>query len=300
MSPFQQRNITELQPDQFPPLLREINDPPKKLWLEGQLPNEDYIYLTIVGSRRHSRYGQEAAEKLIAALEGYPIAIVSGLAIGLDAVAHEAALAAGLPTVAVPGSGLDRAVLHPPSNRQLADKIVVAGGALLSELAPRAPAGVHTFPRRNRIMAGLAKAVLIIEASEKSGTLITARLALDYNREVLAVPGSIFAPVAFGPNQLIRQGATPITTGDELLSALGFEPAAAGETITSDKLSPLEQLVIELLTFEPQPRDELIRQLKLPPSEVNPLLAVMEIKGLIRESLGEIEIVASVAKKSVS
>ena len=287
---IQPREIIELSPEQFPPLLREINDPPKKLWLEGQLPDADYIYLTVVGSRRHSRYGQEAAEKLIADLSGYPIAIVSGLAIGLDAIAHEAALAAGLPTVAVPGSGLDRTVLHPPSNRQLADKIVAAGGALLSELEPRAPAGIHTFPRRNRIMAGLAKAVLIIEASEKSGTLITARLALDYNREVLAVPGSIFAPAAFGPNQLIRQGATPITTGEELLLALGFESTDEAGTIIPDNLSRPEQLVIELLTFESQPRDELIKQLKLSPSEVNSLLAAMEIKGLVRESMGEMEI----------
>lgn len=282
--------ITKLMLPDFPPLLCEINDPPKILYLEGKLPPENYIYLTVVGSRRHSRYGKEAAEKLIAGLAGYPIAIISGLAIGLDAVAHEAALGAGLPTIAIPGSGLDRSVLHPPSNRRLADKIIAAGGALLSELESTAPAGVHTFPRRNRIMAGLAKAVLVIEANEKSGTLITARLALDYNREVLAVPGSIFSPTAFGPNQLIRQGATPITTSEELLEALGFEPETTHQPIAPENLTIQEQMVIELLTVEPLPRDELMRQLKLPPSEANSLLALMEIKGLVKEFLGELRL----------
>lgn len=282
--------MIKLTPAQFPPALREISDPPKELYLEGVLPDESYIYLTVVGSRRYSRYGQDAAEKLISGLAGYPIAIVSGLAIGLDTIAHKAALAAGLPTVAVPGSGLDRSVLHPPSNRHLADKILAAGGALLSELGPTAPAGIHTFPRRNRIMAGLAKAVLIIEAGEKSGTLITARLALDYNRDVLAVPGSIFSPLAFGTNQLIRQGATPITTSAELPMALGFEPTAVRGSTVLNNLPIPEQLVIERLTVEPLPRDELIKQLQLPPSEANSLLALMEIKGLIKESLGEVRL----------
>lgn len=277
----------ELTPEEFPPALKEINDPPETLYLEGKLPDESFTYLTVVGSRRYSRYGQDACEKLIAGLAGYPIAVVSGLAIGLDTIAHRAALAAGLPTIAVPGSGLDRSVLHPPSNRRLADKIVEAGGALLSELEPLAPAGVHTFPRRNRLMAGLAKAVLVTEAGEKSGTLITARLALDYNRDVLAIPGSIFAPTAFGTNQLIRQGATVITASQELLLALGFEPSDQ-EPTESKSLTTEEQLVIGLLTVEPLPRDELIKRLSLTPAAANSLLALMEIKGLIKESLGEI------------
>ncbi len=287
-----ERKIAKLAPDEFPPALREINDPPEALYLEGTLPDESYTYLTIVGSRRYSRYGQEAAERLIAGLAGYPIVVVSGLAIGLDTVAHRATLAAGRPTIAVPGSGLDRSVLHPPSNRRLADQIVEAGGALLSELEPLAPAGVHTFPRRNRLMAGLAKAVLVIEAGAKSGTLITARLALDYNRDVLAIPGSIFAPTAFGTNQLIRQGATPITTSEELLLALGFEPRPGLKSAAAENLSPAEQAVIELLAVEPLSRDDLIRRLKLAPNEANALLSLMEIGGLIKEALGEIRLVS--------
>src|SRR3990167_7120394 len=212
----------------------EMADPPKELYLEGILPNpNEFVYLTVVGSRKMTRYGQEACDFLIHGLAGYPIVIVSGLAIGTDTIAHKSALDTGLPTIAIPGSGLDRAVLHPQSNYRLADHILETDGALLSELPPTAPAGIHTFPRRNRIMAGLSKAILIVEAGEKSGTLITARLGLDYNREVGVVPGSIFSPQSHGTNQLIRQGATPITSSADILELLGFKPDI-NETKTLD------------------------------------------------------------------
>ena len=169
------------------PLL-EIPEPPKQLYIEGTLPPPNTVLLAVVGSRKYSSYGREACEELIAGLAGSPISIVSGLAIGMDTIAHKAALGAGLHTIAFPGSGLDRKVLHPRSNIHLAGQIVKSGGALVSEYEPTFPAAVYTFPRRNRIMAGLVKAVLVIEAGEKSGTRITARLATEYNREVLAVP----------------------------------------------------------------------------------------------------------------
>ncbi len=282
--------IRKLKPEEFPPLLNEIADPPKALYLEGVLPDSNELtYLTVVGSRRATTYGRDVMEKLISGLSGYPLAIVSGLAIGTDTQAHRQALAAGLPTIAVPGSGLDRSVLHPPSNRALADEIVENGGALLSEFAPTAPAGIHTFPKRNRIMAGLAKAILVIEAGEKSGTLITSRLALDYNREVLAVPGSIISAQSYGTNSLIRQGATAITSSNEILEALGF----ANEE-TGDRQLPLmtldEQAIAELLSVEAIPRDEIIRQLGKSASEVSVTLAAMEIKGLIKETFGEVRL----------
>ena len=141
--------IIRLAPEKFPARVMEMADPPKELYLEGALPNpNEFTYLTVVGSRRVTRYGQEAGESLIRGLAGYPVAIVSGLAIGTDTIAHKAALDTNLPTIAIPGSGLDRSVLHPSSNRRLADRIVEAGGALLSELPPLTPAGIHTFPRR--------------------------------------------------------------------------------------------------------------------------------------------------------
>jgi len=286
--------IIKLQAKNFPTAILEMADPPKELYLEGILPNPNELtYLTVVGSRRVTRYGQEACEILIRGLAGHPIAIISGLAIGTDTVAHKAALEANLPTIAVPGSGLDRSVLHPSSNRRLADHIVDIGGALLSELPPFTPAGIHTFPRRNRIMAGLSKAILIIEAGEKSGTLITARLALDYNREVGAVPGSIFSPQSYGTNQLLRHGATPITTSSDLLEMLGFQTATDEQkTFDLNLLSDSERIIIDLLSIGPLARDELIRQLEQPTSETNVLLATMELKGLIRETLGEIQLEA--------
>lgn len=285
-------DITKLEPGDFPAALAEMADPPKELYLEGVLPPPDeFTYLTVVGSRRATRYGQEACESLIRGLANHPIAIVSGLAIGTDAIAHKIALDVGLPTVAIPGSGLNRAVLHPPSNRRLADRIIEAGGALLSELPPAAPAGIHTFPRRNRIMAGLSKAILIIEAGEKSGTLITARLGLDYNREVGAVPGSIFSPQSYGTNQLIRQGAVPITNASDLLEMLGFETGPNEmKTLDLDLLSTDERAIVDLIGNEPLSRDELIRQSGKPASEINVLLATMELKGLIGETLGEIRL----------
>lgn len=284
--------IKKLSPEEFPPLLREMADPPAEVYLEGELPDQTtFTYLTVVGSRKFSQYGREACENIVSELAGHPIVIVSGLAIGIDTLAHKTALTAGLKTVAIPGSGLDRTVLHPHSNRLLADKIIEVGGALFSEFPPTMPAGLHTFPQRNRLMAGLSKATLVVEAGEKSGTLITARLALDYNREVYAVPGSIFAPGSVGTNRLIRQGATPITSGADLLEALGFErPEDHQLKLQLEDLSPTEQKVVALLLVESLPRDELVRQLGLPVSEANSLLVVMEIKGLIKESLGELRL----------
>lgn len=284
--------IRQLSPDQFPPQLREIPEPPKELYLEGVLPDPNSVYLTIVGSRKYSSYGREACEKIISELSGHPVCIVSGLAIGIDTIAHKAALAARLPTVAIPGSGLGRNVLHPSSNRRLADEIIESGGALLSEFPENYPAGLHTFPRRNRIMAGLAKGILVIEAGDKSGTLITARLATDYNRDVYAIPGSIFSAGSLGTNNLIKLGATPICSGRDLLIALGFNlPDEFGQQkLDLADLSDSEKRVVEILNVEPLARDDLIRVLELPISEANSLLGIMEIKGLIKETMGEIRL----------
>lgn len=290
---------TKLPRSEWPAQLLEIPQPPDQLYLEGTLPEPGAIYLTVVGSRKYSNYGKEACEKILAEIapasqsgQGQNIVIVSGLALGIDTIAHHVALANRLKTIAFPGSGLDRSVLHPHSNRRLADEIVAAGGALVSEFDPTYPAGLHTFPRRNRLMAGIAKAVLIIEAGDKSGTLITARMATDYNRDVLAVPGSIFSGGSRGTNNLIRLGATPITSGDDLLLALGFEVATKEGQLAlnlADLTAP-ERRLVEILEIEPLPRDELIRLLGLPTSEANSLLGIMEIKGLIKETMGEIRL----------
>jgi DNA processing protein len=277
--------IQKLAPEEFPPQLLEIPQPPKELWVAGILPPPETVLLTVVGARKHSHYGEEACETIIAGLAGYDIAIVSGLALGIDAIAHEAAMNAGLPTIAVPGSGLDPRVLYPRSNVNLAERILTSGGALLSEYPPEMHAAQWTFPQRNRIMAGLARATLIIEAEERSGTLITARLATDYNRDVFAVPGSIFSPLSRGPNKLITLGATPISSSEDVLHALGFnvDNEVTQQELDFSTLSDIEQKVMTAL-LSPKPRDTLIAELELATSDGNILLMKMEIAGLIKET----------------
>jgi len=302
---FEKYPIHILGKDKFPPLLKEINDPPDLLYIRGALPNPENKVLAVIGSRKHSSYGKDVCEELIDGLRGYPITIVSGLALGMDGLAHKAALSAKLQTIAVPGSGLSEEMLYPHSHFNLAEKILEAGGGLLSEYPPELQAAPWTFPQRNRIMAGLSHAILIIEARRPSGTLITARLATDYNRDVLAVPGSIFSDASAGSHFLIKSGAIPITSSADILAALGFEKKdedgekedkrGVDQTLFSQKYqdcSKDELLAIELLR-SPMSRDELVRTLAstMPVSQINILLSLLEIKGLIKESVGLIRLV---------
>ena len=280
--------LQKLSPKEFPALLREIPDAPKQLYVRGELPNFDLVWLAVVGSRATTSYGKQVVEHLIDGLRGLSVVIVSGLAYGIDALAHKAALKAGLPTVSVPGSGLNWDVLYPKANIALAREIVQAGGALLSEFEPHMRAANYTFPQRNRIMAGLCRATLMVEAKEKSGSLITARLTTEYNRDLLVVPGSIFSRESAGTHQFLKLGATPITSIDDLKSALGLASARPEASMRND-LSENEARIIELIR-SPISRDELIRTLDLSISEANILLSTMEIKGLIVEELGVIRI----------
>ncbi len=272
----------------IPKLLQEISDAPKKLYMIGEFPDqENNIFLTVIGSRKYTQYGKAVCEKLISGLAGYPFVIVSGLALGIDGIAHRSALDNNLTTIAIPGSGLGESVLYPASHRNLAREILKAGGCLISELEPKTKAAPWTFPQRNRIMAGLSHAVLVIEAENKSGTRITARLATDYNREVFAVPGSIFSTVSEGCNELIREGATPITSAKDILN---YFHLLDGDKPTQQQmmaLEPEEQKVIDLLN-EPMSRNTLAEKLDMPIMKINILLSSMEIKGLIGENLGKI------------
>ena len=281
-------NLKILEGKAIPAELLEIPQPPKKLYIAGKLPLEDTVCLAVVGSRKATTYGRDVVKKLISGLKGYPIAIVSGLAVGIDALSHEAALDAGLFAIAFPGSGISEEVFFPSSSLKLAEKIINSGGCILSEFEPNLKAAYYTFPMRNRLVAGISKAALIIEAQEKSGTLITARMALDYNREVLAVPGPISSDFSKGTNKLIRQGATPITCSEDILEALGFkiDQNSKQKSLFEDAL-PEEKKILKILT-EPLSRDELIRAMKMGTAEANATLSVMEIKGLIKEELGEI------------
>lgn len=284
--------IRKLETKEFPKALLEIPQPPKNLWVIGEMPPENLIYLCVVGSRKFTSYGREICEKIIAGLKGYPIVIVSGFAMGIDTIAHKKALQVGLRIMVFPGSGLNKDAIFPKTNVRLIEEVVANGGCFISEFEPDLKAAYWTFPLRNRLMAGISKAVLIIEAEEKSGTLITARLTTEYNRDLLAVPGSVFSTNSKGTNRLIRAGATPITCAEDVLEALGFElkkDEDKQKKLFADLL-PEEKRVVDFLR-EPISRDELIQVLKMPTPKVNAILSVMEIKGLIKEELGEIKLI---------
>jgi len=296
-------DIYKIKPADFPLNLKEITDPPKILYAKGKIPDpEKFVYLNVVGSRHYSDYGQEVCEHLIGGLTGLSVVIVSGLALGIDTIAHQSALASNLPTVAVPGSGLDPKIIYPRTNRKLAETIVEKGGALLSEYEPEMIAAPWTFPKRNRIMAGLCQATLIVEAREKSGTLITARLAMEYNRDVLVVPGSIFNKNSFGPHILIRDGAIPITNISDLKEVLGFteDEISDGqefENIADLDLSEIEAKICELIARSPVDKDDLTEKLKLSATEVSIALSNLELKNLISEIDNEITLKPGFAKK---
>lgn len=282
--------VIELSQNQFPPLLQEIPDKPKKLYYRGEIPNwENYKFLVVVGSRKYTDYGRSACRELIEGLRGYPVVIVSGLALGIDSIAHESALRVGLKTIAVPGSGINREVIYPASHVGLSDRIIKAGGCLLSEFEPQQKSAPYMFPQRNRVMAGMSHATLVVEAEKQSGTLITARLAMEYNRDVLTIPGSIFSSNTEGPHYLIKNGATPIRESVDILEALHITVQTDLYDISYKNigLSENEIILLEALK-EPKSKENLIKIMDLEISELNSLLSIMEIKGLIQESLGEI------------
>ncbi len=283
--------IQYIKKEHFPERLIRITPQLRKLYCCGTMPDfAVYKCLVVIGARKYSEYGERVCQMLIKGLRGYPIIIVSGLALGIDSIAHEAALSNNILTVSVPGSPLDEKKIYPQSKLYLARKIVEKGGCLMSEYDFDEPMGPWVFPERNRIMAGLGDAVLIIEAAHQSGTSITARLALDYNKDVLAVPGSIFSPLSEGPHYLLKQGAIPVTNSQDIIEALGL----TWKEKRDEQLSLYENSTIEekeILALLPSSRDDLIRTLSKPTHEVQILISRLEIKGMIKESAGKIYII---------
>jgi DNA processing protein len=248
----------------LPAGLRALSDPPLGLFVRGTLPHGPAV--AVVGARRASAYGREVAEHLGRELGRAGVCVVSGMARGVDAAAHRGAIAGGGETVAVWGAGPDR--VYPAEHGELAEEIA-ASGALLTEYPPGSPPRAAHFPERNRLIAGLAAVVVVVEADERSGALVTARLALDEGREVMAVPGSIFSRLSAGPNGLLRAGAAPVLTAADVLAVLGVEPAAEasesepellavlppGEAVSVDHLAalaarPVASVVEELFRLE--------------------------------------------------
>ncbi len=280
--------------DFYPPLLKEIPYPPLILYGRGNKgllqtkidtrgkPNlEQRPWIAVVGTRRPTPYGIEAAETITSQLVQAGIAIVSGLASGIDAKAHSAALAAQGSTIAVLGSGVEPSSVFPPENRGLAERITSSGGAVISEYAPGTPAVKEHFPMRNRIISGVSRGTLVVEAREKSGALITARYALEQNREVFAVPGSIFSPTSAGTNKLIQEGAKPVARAADILEDLGIEYEAAARESATQSLDQKEKALLDLLT-EPIGIDALKARTDFTTPVMMATLSMLELKKLVR------------------
>lgn len=267
--------------DEYPAALRTIDASPPVLYVRGRLTSQDEWAVALVGTRRASTYGREVAHVLAGELARHGVTIVSGLALGIDTVAHRSAIEAGGRTLAVLGSGLDQ--LYPPQNRGLAATIAEQG-AILSDYALGTRPDANNFPPRNRIISGLSRGVVIVEAGERSGALITARFAAEQGRDVFAVPGSILHPGSAGCNALIQQGAAPVLSVDDLLEQLNlFNLQARLDARTSVPADPQEQQLLALLSPEPLHIDEIVREARLSPAAVGGLLTVMELKGLVRQ-----------------
>jgi DNA processing protein len=260
----------------YPPLLAELHDPPARLHLRGG-PTEilSRPAVAVVGARSCSRYGAQAARDLARELAAAGIVVVSGLARGIDGEAHRGALAAGGLTVAVLGCGIDRD--YPRAHAQLAGRIAESG-LVMSEYPPGVEPAPWRFPARNRIVAGLARATVVVEARERSGALITADFALELGRDVFAVPGEITSGLSKGTNDLIRQGATPLLAAADVLEALGLEPAPAAPP---PSLSPEAAAVLAVLADGAATLDELSRAASLGSPEVAVALTELELAGLV-------------------
>jgi DNA processing protein len=293
--------LVTLEDNRYPPVLKQIYDPPPVLYVKGSLTRQDNLAISIVGSRRCSLYGQEQSTRFAHFLASAGFTICSGMARGIDTLAHQGALAAAGRTIAVQGCGL--ANIFPPENKKLFE-LIAESGACISELLLRYEPLAENFPPRNRIIAGLSLGTIVIEAGLNSGALITAKAALDYNREVMAVPGKIDSPLSQGTHKLLKEGARLIESVGDVMEALGcigdqLEPhasraaadaAAQAEAPLFDakqlKLSADEQTIHNCLDKEPKHVEQIIADAELTPGSVNAGLISLRLKGLIKQLPG--------------
>lgn len=267
--------------DQYPELLTQIPTPPILLYYRGTLPRPDAIMVAAIGTRKITTYGRSVVPQILPELINAGISIVSGLAFGVDALAHTQAVAMHRPTIAVLGSGIDDKSLYPKEHALLADQIVHAGGCLMSEYPPGTPGFKQNFIARNRIISGLSIGTLIIECNLKSGSLITAQYALDQNRRVYAIPGPIYANESRGPNNLIKMGAQLVTEAADILQDLNITPELETETHLSAE-NPTEAIILGILNTSPLSADGLIKQSGLDAATVTTTLTFLEMKGSIK------------------
>lgn len=273
------------EPD-YPNLLKEIPDPPLTLFYRGAKPNYDTPSVAVVGTRKCSQYGERACEDLVRLLGLQKIIIVSGLAFGIDGVAHETCLKNHGRTIAVLGSGVNDHHIMPRNHLDMAKRIIENGGTVLSEYPPGTTPTNYTFPTRNRIIAGLSLGTLVIEAPIKSGALITAKCALDYNREVMAIPHPIYSQLGEGNNNLIKMGATVITNVDDIINALDLDVLKLKTEVFTQNLSPNQIKILTVLSQEPKNIDEIIKITNLGSPIVGSELVLLEMTGIIKRLNG--------------
>lgn len=272
--------VLTLEEETYPRLLKEINQPPPVLYVKGQLLPEDDLAIAIVGTRRLTSYGQQVTRDTSIFLAAHGLTIVSGLARGVDGLAHQHALNTGGRTIAVLGSGVD--VIYPPEHRRLAEAISENGAVISDYPMGTKPEGIN-FPPRNRIISGLSLATIVVEAGDRSGALITADFAVEQGREVFAVPGNVLSPASRGTNRLIQKGACAMTSPQDILDTLDLSNVksskAAEKVLPSDST---EAKILQILNFEPIHIDEIRNETGLPIEIITAALTMMELKGLIQ------------------
>jgi DNA processing protein len=275
--------ILTIEDKEYPKLLKEIYDPPHVLFYRGILPTDNDFLVAVVGSRKFTSYGKQATEEIARDLAKSGITVVSGLALGIDSIAHKTTIESGGKTIAILGCGIERQNIYPAINMMLSENIIQSGGCVISEHPIGTPPYKSNFPQRNRIISGISLGTLIVEAAEKSGALITAQCALEQNREVFAVPGPITSQASFGTNNLIKMGAHPTTSAQDILDSLNLKQAidfTIAREITPD--SAQEAILLKHLEREPKHIDEIIRLSKMKPQEVSSALTLMEMKGKVK------------------
>jgi len=278
----QQITISTWNEPEYPRLLKEIDQSPPVLYVRGKLSPEDEWAVSIVGSRKVTSYGRQVTEELASTLAMNGITVVSGMARGIDGIAHRAAINEGGRTIAVLGSGVDR--IYPPEHRKLAEDII-QNGAIVSDYPPNTPPDSVNFPPRNRIISGLSKAVVVVEAGIESGALITATYAAEQGRDVLAVPGGIYSPQSKGTNNLIQQGARPYLDVSDILEILNISQLESKKTVqTSFPTDRVELQIIKSISSEAAHIDEIQRITDLPIEQVSSTLTMLELKGWVRQT----------------
>jgi len=277
-------DIVSWNDDSYPPLLKQIPNPPFLLYFKGDINVCRQLPVAVVGSRKYSSYGAQAVEQIVKRLSEAGVTIISGLALGIDGLAHRAALESGGRTVAILGNSLDEPNIYPRYHYSLSQEIVEHDGCVISEYPIPTPAAAGTFPARNRLIAGISLGTLVIEAGEKSGSLITAQWALEFNREIFAVPGSIFSSQSEGTNALIKQGAKLVGSVSDILEELNINESTKEKNVPIEIVpeNEEEKLILKSLSTEPVHIDKLARVTKLRTMTISSAITIMEMKGWIK------------------